>query len=235
MSTTDGVRSGRSARKAAVEGKASLSEASLVEQPRSEASRRMVRRLKVGAADMGQAARGAALLTGTRVDRGGRIDGDAKMALAAGVVLAYARPFTRRDGGGALNTDTWAPADPAQARLHKALIESRNKQYGSGGRTVARGRSRDGAPVTFTPGIPARSWPRVKELAEAQGRRMRALASRLEDEFHAPSFPRGAPHRGVAFAPELEAARLPCVLPGKQDTRDSVSPQQLNCVSNLGV
>jgi hypothetical protein len=153
---------------------------------RRTAIRRSIRQLKAGAADMGQAARGAALLAASSTDdRGGRMERDARTALAAGVVLAYARPFTRGDGAGALNVDAWTPADPAQARLHKTLIQSRNERYRPPGLANPRGSSPDVAPGWLAPVNTARSWLRVSDLAEAQGERMRVLASGLEDELDA--------------------------------------------------
>jgi hypothetical protein len=144
-----------------------------------------IRRLKAAAADMGQAARGAALLAASANDkRRGRMNPEAKTALAAGVVLAYARPFTRRDEDGALNMDAWTPADRAQARLHATLISSRNERYRSA-RPAASNGSSSSASGWLPPVNTARSWLRVSELAEAQRKRMRVLASGLEDELEA--------------------------------------------------
>jgi hypothetical protein len=145
-----------------------------------------IRRLKAAAADMGQAARGAALLAASPDDkRRGRMNPEAKTALAAGVVLAYARPFTRRDEDGALNMDAWTPADRAQARLHAKLIRSRNERYRSAPPARSSGSSSSASPGWLPPVNTARSWLRVSELAEAQRKRMRVLASRLEDELDA--------------------------------------------------
>lgn len=157
------------------------------------AVRGTIRRLKAGAADMGQAARGAALLAAG--SRGGRMDGGARKALAAGVVLAYARPFTTGDGNGALNAGAWTPANAAQARLHKRLIRSRNERYRPPGPADSHGSS----PVAaewFAPVDTARSWLRVGELAEVQGERMQVLASALEDELDATTSTARGPRRG---------------------------------------
>jgi hypothetical protein len=164
---------------------------------RRTAIRRTIKRLKAGTADMGQAARGAALLAASSTDdRGGRMNREARTALAAGVVLAYARPFTRGDEDGELNADAWTPADPAQARLHKTLIRSRNERYRPVGPADPRGSSPGVASGWLAPVNTARRWLRVSELAEAQGQRMRVLASALEDELEAPTPTSRGPRRG---------------------------------------
>jgi hypothetical protein len=87
--------------------------------------RALARRLELGEGDMGQAARGAALLAELcRTDSCAQ--GNGETALVTGVLLAYARPFTRRDDVGGLDADEWAPTDVRQARLHRTLIASRN-------------------------------------------------------------------------------------------------------------
>jgi hypothetical protein len=144
---------------------------------------------------MGQAARGAALLAAGSTDGRGRMDRGARTALAVGVVLAYARPFTTGDGNGALNAGVWTPADPAQARLHRRLIRSRNERYRPRGPADPRGSS----PVAaewFAPVDTDRSWFRVGELAEAQGERMQALAGALENELDAGTSTAQEPRRG---------------------------------------
>jgi hypothetical protein len=166
------------------------------DEPKRTAIRGTIRRLRAGAADMGQAARGAALLAASSTDgRGGRMDRGARTALAAGVILAYARPFTTGDGNGALNAGAWTPADSAQARLHKALIRSRNERYRPPEPADPRGSSHV-APGWCAPVNTARSWRRVSELAEVQGERMQVLASALEDELDATTSTARGPRRG---------------------------------------
>jgi len=166
------------------------------DEPKRTAIRGTIRRLKAGAADMGQAARGAALLAASSTDdRRGRMDRDARTALAAGVVLAYARPFTTGDGNGALNAGAWTPADPAQARLHKRLIQSRNERYRPPGSTDPRGSS-PGVAGWCAPVTTSRSWRRVSELAEVQGEQMHVLASALENELDATTSAGREPRRG---------------------------------------
>ena len=158
---------------------------------------RTIRRLKAGTADMGQAARGAALLAANSADgRRGRMNREARMALAAGVVLAYARPFTREDGEGALDVDAWAPADPAHARLHKTLVRSRNERSRMTRQADRRGSSPGLAPGWLAPVNTARGWLRVSELAEAQAQQMRVLANALADELDASTSTGGGPGRG---------------------------------------
>ena len=77
-------------------------------------------RLKIGAADMEHAARGAAHIAAIRRGDLKRMHADAEEALATGVVVSYARPFTRRQGIGALDEDEWSPDDEEQAGLHCA-------------------------------------------------------------------------------------------------------------------
>jgi hypothetical protein len=167
-----------------------------VDEPKRTAIRGTIRRLKAGAADMGQAARGAALLAASSTDdRGGRMDRGARTALAGGVVLAYARPFTTGDGNGALKAGAWTPSDPAQARLHKRLIRSRNERYRPSAPADPRGSS-SAAAGWFAPVNTARSWLRVSELAELQGERMQELAGALENELDATTSTARGPRRG---------------------------------------
>jgi hypothetical protein len=143
-----------------------------------EVIRGLVRRLKLDASDMRQAARDAALLAGICEARG-PAQSEHDIALVTGVVLAYARPFTRSDDVGALDADEWTPVDRRQAILHRTLIASRNDRYANG--TRQSGRS-DDTSAAFPARLSARTWAGISELAAEQERRMRASASRLEDE-----------------------------------------------------
>jgi len=133
------------------------------------AVRALARRLELGDGDMGQAARGAALLAELcRTD--GRAESNGETALITGVVLAYARPFTRRDEVGGLDAEEWAPTGVRQASLHRMLIASRNDR--STDTTTRSGDSSDAS--GFPASVSARKWERISELAAEQKRRMRA-------------------------------------------------------------
>jgi hypothetical protein len=138
-------------------------------EPSAAEVRTFARRLEHGGDDMGQAARGAALLAEVcRTD--GRAQGNGETALITGVVLAYARPFTRRDEVGGLDADEWAPTDMRQASLHRMLIASRNHRF-----TDTTTRSGDSSDASgFPASVSARKWERISELAAEQKRRMRA-------------------------------------------------------------
>jgi hypothetical protein len=141
-------------------------------------------RLRIGAADMDHAAGGAGFLAAIREGQTGRINGDADEALMTGVVVSYARPFTRRQGIGALDEGAWAPDDDAQRRLHRALILLRNRRYAHTDKTDLRGIEDvfgDGSYSEWSVGIADDAWARIAELASAQALRMRDLAGRLED------------------------------------------------------
>ena len=138
-------------------------------EPSAAGVRAFARRLEHGGDDMGQAARGAALLAELcRTD--GRAQSDGETALITGVVLAYARPFTRRDDVGGLDADEWAPTDVRQASLHRMLIASRNDRLTD--TTTRFGDSSDAS--GFPADVSARTGVRIGELAAGQKRRMRA-------------------------------------------------------------
>jgi hypothetical protein len=133
------------------------------------AVRALARRLEHGDGDMGQAARGAALLA-ELCRTNGRAQSDGETALITGVVLAYARPFTRRDDVGGLDADEWTPTGVRQASLHRMLIASRNDRL-----TDTTTRSGDSSDASgFPASVSARKWERISELAAGQKRRMRA-------------------------------------------------------------
>jgi hypothetical protein len=136
----------------------------------------LVGRLRLAAADMRQAARAAALLA--ELHGAGDAEDDSEGALVKGVVFAYARPFTRRDGVGALDPEEWAPVDSRQALLHRSLIASRARLLDQGDWSLAGSQ----VPLRLPGGVSAGTWMRVSELAAAQGRWLTASASRLEDD-----------------------------------------------------
>jgi hypothetical protein len=111
------------------------------------------------------------------------MNGDAEDALMTGVVVSYARPFARRQSIGTLDRDEWAPDNERQAELHRALILLRDKRYAhtdKGWRGVVEVFG-EGIYSDVLVGIRDKWWPEIEALAEAQSRRMAALAHRLKD------------------------------------------------------
>jgi hypothetical protein len=139
-----------------------------------------IKRLRIGAADMKHASAGAAHLAAVGAKS---MNGDAKEALATGVVVSYSRPFTRHQGIGALDANEWTPADEAQAGLHRGLIWLRDKRCAHTDKTDYRGVEdvfRDGTWSASSVPLADEAWPRIVELAAAQAARMRELADSLE-------------------------------------------------------
>jgi hypothetical protein len=140
-------------------------------------------RLRLAASDMRQAAAGPRHLEGARTGGVSRMNGDAERALETGVIVSYARPFTRH-GVGQLDRDLWAPSDERQARLHMALIRLRNIRYAHTDKTELRSTEDVFGEGRFSEArLPLRddAWPRIAALAEALEREFSKLADALED------------------------------------------------------
>ena len=143
-----------------------------------------IERLRIGAADMDHAARGAAHLAAIHGGSLGQMHADAEEAMATGVVVSYARPFTRRQGIGTLDENAWAPGDEREVDLHRALILLRNRRYAHTDRSDLRGVEDvfgDGNYSESSVGIAADAWSRIVGLAESQASRMRELADDLQE------------------------------------------------------
>jgi hypothetical protein len=85
---------------------------------------RAIRRFRIAESDMRQAAAAARFLD----KRGREMHGDAERALETGMVVCYARPFTRNKIG-AIPRKLARPGDAAQSALHDALVKRRNDLY----------------------------------------------------------------------------------------------------------
>jgi len=101
------------------------------------------------------------------------MNGEAERALETGIVVSYARPFTRQ-GTGQLDEKAFAPDDPRDAKLHRSMIWLRNKLFAHTDVTGLRdtidvfdtGRFSESR-VSFADD----EWPQIVRLAEAQGSR----------------------------------------------------------------
>jgi hypothetical protein len=83
---------------------------------------------------------------------------------------------------GALDEGEWTPTDERQAGLHRALILLRNRRYAHTDQADLRGVEDvlgEGSYSETSVGLADEAWPRIVELAEAQGRRMSELAKLL--------------------------------------------------------
>lgn len=107
---------------------------------------------------------------------------DAERALETGVIVSYARPFTRQKIG-QLDSELWTPADEDQARIHRALIRLRNIRYAHTDRTELRGTEDVFGSGHFGESwVPLHDdvWPRIERLASVQARAFDQLATELQ-------------------------------------------------------
>ena len=129
-------------------------------------------RLRVTASDMRQAAAGACHLELIRAGELDRMNGDADRALETGVIVSYARPFTRQ-GIGQLDSSVWEPASPEESSLHHAIIGLRDIRYAHTDRTGLRGTEDVFGTGHFAEKwseLPDDAWPRIEALADAQAK-----------------------------------------------------------------
>lgn len=139
-------------------------------------------RLRIAASDMKEAAGGAMHLGEIRAGRLDRMYGFADRALETGVIVSYARPFTRH-GIGRLDPALWEPDDEASANLHRELIRLRNVRYAHTDKTDLRGTEDVFGTGHFSEAwasLSDEAWPRIEALALAQAVAFDALADELQ-------------------------------------------------------
>jgi hypothetical protein len=139
-------------------------------------------RLRIAASDIRQAAAGAHQIEAS-ISGHYTINGDAERALETGVIVSYARPFTRH-GIGQLDSGIWAPGDEQQAKLHKALLRLRNIRYAHTDRTDLRTTEEvfgEGRHSESWQPLAESAWPRIDELASLMAERFDELADALEE------------------------------------------------------
>jgi hypothetical protein len=117
---------------------------------------------------MGRVRRWAQLLSGVNGDA---LDAEDREVLVTGVIVGYASVF--RDEALA---EELAPADPGQAKLHAALLDSLRRRYAGREERDAPGDHGRHARLTFFLGLSSEVWVRIADLADAQRARMRELA-----------------------------------------------------------
>jgi hypothetical protein len=147
-----------------------------------EALRAEIDRLRLAASDMRQAAAGARHLEAVAGGSTARMNADAELALETGVIVSYARPFTRQ-GIGQLDRAAWAPDDEAKARLHASLIRLRNIRYAHTDKTDLRSTEDVFGEGRFSESwqpLAASAWPRIAELATVMEQGFADLARALE-------------------------------------------------------
>lgn len=137
--------------------------------------REQVERLLLASNDMRYASAGAKYLAAMK------INSDALRAFETGVVVTYARPFTRH-GVGQLGRDEWAPEDQAHRAVHCELIWLRNRVFAHTDKTDMRGIV-DVAPIGGIESglyveqhVPIGDWPLIAAVADAQEERFRLAA-----------------------------------------------------------
>jgi hypothetical protein len=136
-------------------------------------------RLLLASYDMRHASAGAKYLAAMK------INSDALRAFETGVVVSYARPFTRH-GVGQLNRDEWAPEDQAHRAVHCELIWLRNKVFAHTDKTDLRevvdvapiGEIEEGLYVEQH--VPLDNLPLIAAVADAQGQRFRMAADEVK-------------------------------------------------------
>jgi hypothetical protein len=82
-----------------------------------------LKRLILAEADMKQTEAGARYIEASTMNE------DAHRALQTGVMVCYARPFTRRQGIGPLDRKEWAPGDVEEQALHRSILVLRDKVF----------------------------------------------------------------------------------------------------------
>jgi hypothetical protein len=122
---------------------------------------------------MGRVLRWAQLLSTVDADA---LDAEDREVLVTGVIVGYASAF--RDES--LGEDEWVPADPGQAELHAALLDSLRSWYARREERDVSGDYGRRAGLKFFLGLPSEVWVRIADLADAQTARMRELAGRGE-------------------------------------------------------
>jgi hypothetical protein len=144
--------------------------------------------LILAASDMRQAAAGARYLVANP-----RMNSDAARALWTGVVVCYARPFTKSLSYPKLGNKTWAPKDPVERRVHANLLRFRRQVFAHNDATEMR-EVIDFATVVGALGgvrveqhlpIPPRGWEWVAKVADGQAKRMKERSDAIAAELAA--------------------------------------------------